>query len=135
MFSGWDVRLWYFVIIIYNYVVYVLLALEELEVWYFYLYVFKCLMNYREFVVCSFVLCRFCDTCNLTCNRAPFLLQNMSLISHQWDNKVVLNLESCILIDSNNNINNNNINNNNNKLILTDRQALGALQKCTHICI
>ena len=32
--------------------------------------------------------------CNLTCNRAPFLLQIMSLISHQWYNKVVLNLES-----------------------------------------
>ena len=51
-----------FVILIYNYVVYVLLALAELEVWYFYLYnMFKYLMNYREFVVCSFVLRRFYD--------------------------------------------------------------------------
>ena len=75
-----------FVIIIYKYVVHDLLALAEHEVWYFYLcrYMFKCLMNYhhRECVVYSFVLCRFYDNCNLTCNRAPFLLQIMSLISH-----------------------------------------------------
>ena len=45
-------------------------------------------------LVCSFVLCRFYDNCNLTWNRAPFLLQIMSLMSHQWGNKVVLNLES-----------------------------------------
>ena len=37
------------------------------------------------------------DDCNLTCNTAPFWLQMLSLISHQWDNKVVFNLESWIL--------------------------------------
>ena len=30
----------------------------------------------------SFVLCRFYDNCNLTCNVGPFLLQIMSVISH-----------------------------------------------------
>ena len=35
------------------------------------------------------MLRRFYDNCNLTCTRAPYLLQIMWLkISHQWDNKM-----------------------------------------------
>ena len=96
MFSGCDVRFWYFVIIIYNYVVYIYCISVCMSCWLlqylrFGIFMFKCLMNYRQFLVCSFVQCRFYDNCKLTCNRAQFLLQIMSLISHQWDNNVVLN--------------------------------------------